>query len=150
MFRIWLIVLVVMMGGCADPKDTRPGMKLGGEAAPYPADWTFTNAHKEIAVEVSTPYLLPHSVTIWCGVVDGRLHVAARDPDSKNWPGWVDDDPDVTLKIGDDVYLVRLSPIDDPTEVAPVQAAYAEKYQLPGAGLTEGPPVRYWAVVPRA
>ncbi len=49
---------------------------------------------------------------------------------TKHWPGWVDDDPDVRLRIGDKAYAVRLVPLDDPNVIPGVQAAYAAKYQL--------------------
>lgn len=140
--------LALIVAGCVDPKDRRPGLKLGGETAGFPADWAFTDAHKEIAVEVATPYFLPHSVTIWCASVDGRLYIAARAPETKHWPGWVDDNPNVRLGIGEQVYAVRLEPVDDPDALAHVEHAYARKYELSGAGLAEGPPVRYWQVVP--
>ena len=142
--------MLLAVGGCVDPKDRRPGMKLAGEPTAYPADWTFTDDYKEIAVEVSTPYLLPHSVTIWCATAAGQLYVGASAPETKNWPGWVDDNPDVTLKIGNEVYEVSLAPMDNPSEIAVLRAAYAEKYQLSADGAADRPAARYWAVIPRA
>jgi len=109
-----------------------------------PDDWTFTDDHREIAVEVSTPYLISHSVTIWCAQVGGTLYIAAAAPDTKNWPGWVEDDPAVRLKIGDGVYGVRLDQLADDAEIAAVQTAYQRKYELETIG--GGAPVRYWRV----
>jgi len=115
-----------------------------------PADWTFTNEYREIAIEVHTPYLLPHSVTIWCAVLDGELYVGARDPDTKRWPGWVEQEPDVRLGIGSKVYEVRLSPLDDSDPLKRIRGAYGSKYKLPRRAAGEGPPIRYWRVDPRA
>ncbi len=144
------IVLVMASVGCVDPKDSRPGLRLaGGVVNAIPSDWSFTNGYKEIAIEVDTPYLLPHSVTIWCAVAGGELYVAARDPDSKHWPGWVDRNPDVRLGIGERVYEVQLAPLDDSNQVEPVGRAYARKYDLPDARPEEGPLIRYWLVGPR-
>ncbi len=144
------IVLVVVSLGCIDPQDRRPGLKLAGNVVEaIPSDWNFTHAYKQIAIEVKTPYLLPHSVTIWCAVADGRLYVAARDPDSKRWPGWVDRAPDVRLGIGESVYEVRLARLEDANQVERVRRAYARKYALPESRPEGGPPNRYWLVEPR-
>ena len=116
----------------------------------WPDDWRFTDAHKEIYVEVKTPWRIPHSVTIWCAQVDGRLYIGARDPLSKKWPGWVDDEPSIRLKIGTDIYEVTAEPLTDEQALLPVQTAYASKYELGAAGLGAGNDVRYWAVVPRS
>ena len=111
-----------------------------------PSDWAFTNDHREIAIEVQTPYLLHHSVTIWCAELDGELYLGARDPEKKRWPGWADRNPDVRLGIGSRIFEVRLAPLEDLKRIAPVREAYAAKYDLPRRPAGEGPPVRYWKV----
>jgi hypothetical protein len=149
----WLrlgIVIAIGLAGCFGPEGRRPGMRLPGQVAAFPSDWTFTNDHPEIAIEVRTPYLLPHSVTIWCAEVDGELYVGAREPGTKHWPGWADRNPDVRLGIGDRVFEVRLAPLDDAGRIARVRRAYAAKYDLPPVAPGQGPPIRYWHVVPRA
>lgn len=146
------IVALVLLTGC-EPSDRRPGLWLSGPVQEtLPADWSFTRAHPEIFLEVSTPYLLPHSVTIWCAELDGTLYLGARAPETKRWPGWVDDDPDVRIKVAGDVYPVTLVPLTDPASIAAVAAAYSEKYDLSG-GLAGGEGTvsqRYWVVRPRA
>jgi len=143
--------LALAVGGCFGPDDRRPGFALPGEVAErVPDDWRFTDAHPEIAIEVSPPYWIPHSVTIWCAQVDGDLYVAARNPEEKRWPGWVEDDPRVRLGIGDTVYEVRLERLEDEVRLARVRAAYAAKYDLPPTPPEERPPMRYWAVRPRS
>ncbi len=151
MFRsaILLIAVAAFALGCIPPDDRRPGLWLSGESADFPSDWSFTDAHREIAIEVATPYLLAHSVTIWCVAVDGVLYVAARDPDEKNWPGWVATEPDVRLGIDDKVYEATLAPLDDEATIAALRAAYAEKYEFPPRQPGEGPPMRYWRVASR-
>jgi len=139
----WVAVFCLL--SACEPQDDTPGLWLSGEeVSTLPDDWTFTDDHKEIAVEVSTPYLISHSVTIWCAQVGGTLYIAAAAPDSKNWPGWVEDDPAVRLKIGDAVYAARLDQLADVAEISAVQTAYQQKYQLETIG--GGAPVRYWRV----
>ncbi len=147
------IVIAISLAGCFGPQDRRPGMRLPGELAPTPSDWSFTNDHPEIAIEVRTPYFLPHSVTIVCSVLDGNLYVGARDPESKRWPGWADDDPEVRLGIADRVYEVKLAPIEDAALIARVRQASATKYgsrYRRSPATEERPPIRYWQVQPRS
>ena len=144
------IVVAACLVGCIDPKEQRPGLQLGGEAVPQvPSDWSFTDAHREIEIQVATPYLIPHSVTIWCAARGDALYIGARNPDTKRWPGWVERDPNVRLRIGDEIYDVRLSVIEDADQIAQVRRAYVAKYDLPDPPPEGGPPLRYWSVAPR-
>ena len=83
---------------------------------------------------------LPHSVTIWCGALDGALYLGARDPESKRWPSWVDRDPNVRLRVADNLYEVRLTPFEDAATLERLRAVYARKYALPAP--TEARPRR--------
>ncbi len=143
------LALIFVATACFNPEDQRPGMRLTGESVAIPADWSFTNDYPEIAVEVQTPYLLSHSVTIWCAEVDGALYIGARNPESKRWPAWADADPDVRLKIGEQLYEVTLIPLDQPEQIDRLRRAYAAKYELPVTPPGEAPPIRYWQVAPR-
>ena len=65
--RLGLAVALTVVTGCILPADQRPGLWLRGklvEAALL--DWSFTDTHREIAIEIHTPYLVAHSVTICC------------------------------------------------------------------------------------
>ncbi len=126
------IAAVLLLGAC-EPKDERPGLWLRGELQPFPEDWVFTGEHPEIAIQVAAPYFLPHSVTIVCAEYEGDLYVAAYRPQTKNWAAWVTDDPNVVLKIGDNLYEARLTRIDDPLMIANVFGAYAAKYRSSGS-----------------
>ena len=143
---IGLGILVLTCAAC-DPSDQRPGLWLMGDTVPAPADWSFTDQIPEIALQVHTPYLLPHSVTIWCSSVEGKLFIGASRPETKRWPGWVDADPNVKLKIDGKVYEARLTPLTDANEVAKVQVAFQTKYKLPAPQPDAPPPSsRLWSV----
>jgi hypothetical protein len=140
--------LGLALAGCIEPSDRRPGTRLSGELTPLPADWSFTDAHDEIALEVSGLLGLPHSVTIWCATLDGALFIGARAPETKRWPAWADADPDVRLKIAGELYEVRLTPLDAAATIGQLQAAFAKKYAIPAPepGAPPPPPSRYWSV----
>lgn len=138
--------LLCLLAAC-QPSDRTPGLWLRGELVDtLPAEWSFTDAHPEIYVQVDTPYLIPHSVTIWCAQVDGELYIGARDPDTKNWPGWLDDNRDIRLKIGKHLYDVRAADVTNTDRIEHIRAAYRAKYKLEAMS----PTVRYWAILPRA
>jgi hypothetical protein len=104
-----------------------PGLWLKGEPVTNAAtDWSFTDKIKLIKIQTQTPFLLPHSVTIWCAVYNGNLYVT-----SYRGRLWVEDiigDPHVRLKIADQVFDRTLSVVSDPSEKAAVLQAKGKKY----------------------
>jgi hypothetical protein len=112
-------------------------------------DWSFTDAHREIAIETRSPWLLPHSVTIVCAARDGRFFVGARNPEGKRWVKNVDRDPDVRLEIGGRIYEQRLVALEAPEDVAAARAALEAKYGPPDTPPDARPPIRFWEVVAR-
>ena len=104
-----------------------PGLWLKGEPVTNAVtDWSFTDKIPKIKIQTQTPFLLPHSVTIWCAVYDGNLYVT-----SYRGRLWVEDiirDPHVRLKIADQVFDRTLSVVSDPAEKAAVLQAKGKKY----------------------
>jgi hypothetical protein len=144
-----LILIAISLLGC-DPSDRRPGLWLSGnEVQTLPTDWTFTDDHREIFVQVSTPYFLPHSVTIWCAQVSGTLFIAARSPETKNWVGWVEKDNNIRLKIGADVYNAKAVPVNDEETLNEVRVAYSSKYELGESTSGEKTSMKYWSITAR-
>ena len=145
-----VIALTVTLITACEPSKRTPGLWLRGTTVDtLPSDWSFTDDYPEIFVQVRTPYFLPHSVTIWCGQVDGNLYIGAREAESKNWPGWLERDRDIRLKIGDKLYEVTAADIASDDTLAAVRAAYATKYGLPPPVDGETHNVTYWSIVPR-
>jgi len=145
---IGVVLLAALSSGCG-PQGTRSGFLLSGVETPVPAEWRFTDQFKEIAIQMHTPYVIPHAVTIWCAQVDGQLYVGASAPQTKHWPGWVDRDPDVRLRVGEQLFTVRLVPLDDPNVIVQVRSAYVAKYELKANAGGGMPDVRYWHVTAR-
>jgi hypothetical protein len=145
-FTIALLGAGILLAAC-QPEDRRPGQWLSGEPRSYPEDWSFAHAYPEIALEVQTPYFIPHSITIWCAAMDGNLYIAAGQPETKSWPDWVDADPDVRLRVEDDLYEARLEPLEDEALIMRVMALQAEKYGFEMPSAPTG--TRYWIVAPR-
>jgi hypothetical protein len=134
--RLTLLTSLVAIAAC-QPKDERFGFALSGDPAPEPVlDWRFTDEIDEIAIQTRTWYGLPHSTTIWCVQVEGRLFVGsygyAEEGESamKYWEKNVARNPDARLRIGDSLYDVTIEPVIDPGLVAVLDDAYATKYDM--------------------
>ena len=125
-----------------EPTDTSPGLWINGNILSEPVtDWSFTNEIDEIFVETRTSYLVPHSVTTYCGVYEGRFYLfsayynGGEFPYARRWNQNVIRDPRVKLKIGGDIYQQNLSFIGDESIKAPIHNAFVNKYsnwQSPG------------------
>ena len=75
--RSWLTFVAIaawsalFAAACIAPEDQRPGLWLSGEETPAPSDWAFTDAHKEIALQVATRQAVSRRGHVICdGVVD--------------------------------------------------------------------------------
>ncbi len=145
------VLLSTLLLTACQPSDSRPGLWLSGEVEAFPSDWSFSDDSSLIAVQVGTPYGLPHSVTIWCVQVEGTLYIAASRPESKRWPGWVEDEPDIKLKLADRLFEGRLQRLNSADEINPVSEAYSVKYELTQslASSDEEPSSWFWRVVAR-
>ena len=145
-----ILTMAIFLAAC-EPNGPTSGQWLRGDVVePLPQEWAFTDDYQEVFVEVTPPYFIPHSVTIWCAHVDGKLFIGARDPDSKNWPGWMDKNRDIRLKIGDKLYDVTAADFSDEKLLEAVRLAYTEKYNLPPLAEGEVSNVRYWIIVSRS
>jgi hypothetical protein len=87
------------------------GRAVTGTVAAYPGDWSFSDEHSTIAVEVRPE--APHSVTTICFIHDGALYVPAQSGSTKDWTRYVVADPRVRLKIGDRVFEAVATRIED-------------------------------------
>jgi len=145
-FAVSLLFLIA-----CEPSDQTPGLWLGGNVIEtFPGDWAFTDSNREIFVQVNTPYFLPHSVTIWCAQAGGELYIAARDPDTKNWVGWIGSNDEIRLKIGADVYDVAAQQLSEQKSIAVAAAAYQAKYDLGATGGAKKSTLKYWLITPRS
>jgi hypothetical protein len=134
---VLVAVLLLMSVTGFEPKDCPatdrsfsckvPGLWLKGEPVTTPvSDWSFTDQIPQIKIQTQTPFLLPHSVIIWCAVYNGNLYVTSYR--GRQWVENIVRDPHVRLKIADKVFDRTLSMVDDPVEKAEVLQAKGRKY----------------------
>lgn len=113
------------------PSDERPGLWLNGEAAVQPgADWSFTEAVEEIFIETRPWYGIPHSTTIWCVELGGKLYIGSYADGKKAWEKAVARDPRARLQIEGRIYSVNVAPVTDPAVSRALDARYRDKYDM--------------------
>jgi hypothetical protein len=127
--------LVVLRLVGLEPRERWPGLWLTGQVVTTPvSDWSFTDRYPTIAVQTRSWYGLPHSVTVTCTALDGRLYLTSvyppglEFPRDRHWNRNVMRDPHVRLKKGTQVYDRTLALVTDPAEKDAVLAAKAKKY----------------------
>ncbi len=106
-----LIVLFVLALGVAlaAPIGPMPGIRLGGNLASPPAQWSSVTLPEEVRLATFAG-ILPHVVIICVVESDNRLYVIGA-PDS-TWVEGATRSPDVRLRIGDNAYGMRATRIE--------------------------------------
>ncbi len=128
--RVALLAAVIVVLGC-QPRDETPGLWLRGEIVGERVDdWRFTREIDEIFVETRPWYGIPHSTTIWCVEIDGKLYVGSYGEDKKTWENNIARNPEAKLRIDGKIYEVRVSPITDAALTKTVDVAYTQKYDM--------------------
>lgn len=149
-FSVGLAVSGLLVAALAcQPQDERAGLWLTGEAAAEPVgDWSFTAGIEEIFIETRPWYGLPHSTTIWCVELDGRLYVGSYGPEKKAWEEAIAHDPEARLRIDGRLYDVSLVAVTAPALIQSLTARYNEKYDMQEVFGEDVPEWWYYRVEP--
>ncbi len=148
------LVLVVLRIHGLSPKERRPGLWLQGDLVTTPvSDWSFTDKYTTILLQTHTPYLLPHSVTIWCVNYNGQLYLhtvflpGVPFPSGRKWVADIMRDPRVRIKIGNQVFDRTVTPVSDPAELQGLSEVVHRKY--PKAKFPPGSTTHWFRVLPQ-
>lgn len=125
------------------PCERTPGGWLLGEVEDEPVtDWSFANDVRLCQIQVSRG-VLPHSVNLNCMAdAEGRLYLSCASCDGKVWSTAVLNDPRARLRIGEKVYPVEVTRVQDPAELDHAWRARAAKT---GAGTGEPRQEGWWS-----
>ncbi len=114
-----VLLLLIYAGALAipvDPQEQRPGTRLSGTLVnDTDPDWSFMQPQQKVWVQTNTWYLVPHSITTISFVVDGELYIPCGWCETKRWPKLVAADPNVTVKVGDNLYRRTAVKVTDET-----------------------------------
>lgn len=143
-----ILLLVVLRVTGFGPHDRIPGLWLKGNIVSTPVtDWSFTENIPVIQIQTQTWYLLPHSVNINCLVYNSQLYLVSVFP-AGTTHGWNDNvmrNPNVRLKIGDQIYDRTQSLVADAAEEEGVLQARHKKY--PQLRIPANPTIHVFHVV---
>lgn len=120
-----LFALCVPLMGC-EPVGMIPGLRLGGAEVPTPDSWTNVEVPEEVLLRTEGA-MLPRVHRIWAVKFEEDIFVSGG-PEG----GWVDRslaDPNVKLRMGDDVYALRADRIDDPAAQRRAMDTMIAKYR---------------------
>jgi hypothetical protein len=127
-----LVVVVLAVGAFAVyffycPCERTPGGWLVGEEVAAPvADWSFANEVTLCQIQVARG-ILPHSVNLNCMASDGQLYLSCASCEGKVWSTAVLVDPEARLRVGDKVYPVQVTRVEDPAVLDEAWRARAAK-----------------------
>jgi hypothetical protein len=125
------LALVVLRITGLNPHGRIPGLWLTGNVVLTPVtDWSFTEKVPNIELQTQSRFLLPHSVTINCLDYNGQLYVSSVYPPGtpRGWNDNVMRDPNVRIKIGNNLYDRTMVLVTDPVEKDAVLQVRARKY----------------------
>ena len=114
-----ILALVVLSITGLDARQRRAGLWLKGDVASFPADWSFADKYQTIMVETHPWYLIPHSVNIFFVTYKGNLYLHAdydpggKFPSGKSWTAAIARNPNVRLKLGDQVFDCKAGLVTD-------------------------------------
>jgi hypothetical protein len=130
-------LLLLTLGGCAEPFIVLSGDSLRGEVIDPPPSWKEFSEVQVVQLETSPED--PYSVNIWTAAIGPDIYIATG-ADPTSWTEHLDINSDVRLRIGEQIYELEASPVTDPAERGRVGAEYVRKYDLDieGNWVTEG------------
>ena len=113
----------LLLGGCAYVPLASGGLQ-GTTAAP-PAEWGSQGEVK--IVQLETRPADPYTVNLWMVAIDSNIYVYAGGKHAR-WGQHIDADPNVRLRIGDNVYALRAQRVNDDEEFQKFAAGWFAKY----------------------
>jgi hypothetical protein len=105
-----------------------PGGELSGTVKPAPSDWKFSNAYEDVQLETRLDD--PYSVNIWGVAVGKRFMIASGRGLENAWAQHIEADPNVRLRIGEDIYELRAVRTDHRLDRRRLLAAMRAKYEF--------------------
>ncbi len=122
---LFLFCLIALCAACSDPMVMIPGGKLDGTDTAAPALWSGIPNTIQLETRPDDPY----SINIWGVGIGEHLYIATGE-DGTTWSAFIEADPAVRVRIGDNIYTLQGALVSDAAERAAVASAYAKKYEL--------------------
>jgi hypothetical protein len=118
------LILLLTLSACSEYLPIAGG-ELEGTVSPLPAHWSELATTKIVQLESTDE--APYSVNLWMAEVGGAPHVFSGD----NRAAWVENiagNPDVRLKIGEEIFELRAIRVTDATVFETFAQTWEAKY----------------------
>lgn len=137
--RAVIALLIPVLAGFG-PCGPIAGTQISGvEVSEEVKDFRFVQDVGNCALEVGGDD--PHSVTVYCWPVGQQLFVGCMDCEGKTWSTVIDDNPVARMQIGEKVYRVKATKINDDFVVKRAWGYRWDKYEK---GDAEPVPEGFW------
>ncbi|MEE2821719.1 MAG: hypothetical protein VYA53_01935 [Acidobacteriota bacterium] len=114
-------ILFLLYLNRSDPYRVIPGKQLIGEEATESIDdWNFVLQHRLVTNEVRPSN--PYSVHTGYVVHEGVLYIPAGKGSESRWAQFLLQDPNMRIRVGDKLYKVRATRVEDPALVSALHA----------------------------
>ena len=120
-----LALCLVMLTSCGDPIVMIPGKVLSGKELPPPQFWK----NVPDTIQVETNLADSYSINIWGVGIAEDLYIATGE-DGTKWSAFIDQNPDVRVRIDKNIYNLTAILINQNEEREKVIAAYITKYDV--------------------
>jgi hypothetical protein len=128
--NLTIVCLLVLLASC-QPSDVRPGFWLNGTLVETEVgNWNFATDIEEIFIETKPWYGLPHSTTIWCTVLDGKMYIGSYGQEKKTWEKNIARDSKAKLSISTNLYTVDVTSVTDQSLIMQLNSSYNNKYDM--------------------
>lgn len=147
------LALLVLVTACGPVGPFAGGPLTGKVHEGAVTDWSFTDSIQDAELETNPSD--PYSVNVWCGSQGGKLYVptsmirGTEHPGERQWVRNVTLDPNVRVKLGDEIYLARADKVTDTAEFEAAKAALLKKYALESSYLDPAREVWIFRLDPR-
>ena len=127
------LLLLVATAGCQDDAEARAALDARLERGPV--DWSFASELPSAIVQTGSP---PRPRAVWIVVDRGALYVPTGLVPGDELTGALDADASVVLRVGDDLYLRRATPVEDRDATVALWDRVSSKYATPGGVPEDG------------
>ena len=125
--QLVLLLCLCCLAGCDEPFIVMSGDALSGDVTDPPADWEAFKAAEIVQLETNPAD--PYSINIWMVCIGPDIYVATGKDDTR-WSRYIDEDPDVRLRIGQTLFELEATRVSDSRERVAVTTQYISKYDL--------------------
>lgn len=130
-----IFVSALLLAACSGPLGPIAGGMLKGTSTEIPSSWGVVKGVEHVQLETINDGK-PRSVLIWIGVLDDRLYVAtslisgSSDPAERTWVKNVTANPNIRLRVEDNIYQLKAVRVVDPTSLEAARSALMLKYDV--------------------